>query len=148
MPDFDLGEILFDNGHHYFEFTHIPQQDEAITSAHNLAWDGIHFQDHSRERGIEVIIAAAGGAAHLPGVLASWTIIPIIGVPLSTSELKGIDALYSIVQMPGGVPVASVGIGAGGVRNAALLAAQILGLKYDHIRKAFEKYRQRLAGGV
>ena len=98
-----------------------------------------------RERGIEVIIAAAGAAAHLPGVLASLTTLPVIGVPLPTSELKGVDALYSIVQMPAGVPVACVGIGTSGAKNAALLAAQILGLKYEEIRDAYEKYKQELA---
>jgi len=93
------------------------------------------------ERGIEVIIAAAGMSAHLPGVLASWSEIPIIGLPLPTSELKGIDSLYSIVQMPSGVPVACVGIG--GAKNAALLAAQILGLKFPKIKQAYESYRQK-----
>jgi len=97
------------------------------------------------EKGVEVIIAAAGAAAHLPGVLASWTTIPVIGVPLPTSDLKGIDSLYSIVQMPGGVPVACVGIGAAGAKNAALLAAQILGMRYKEIKDAYEEYRQKLA---
>jgi len=99
----------------------------------------------AEERGFEVIIAAAGGAAHLPGILASWTTLPVIGVPLPTSELKGIDALLSMVQMPAGVPVACVGIGTSGAKNAALLAAQILGLKYEKIREAYEKYRRGLA---
>ena len=100
----------------------------------------------ARERGIEVIIAAAGGAAHLPGVLASWTTLPVIGVPLATSELKGVDALYSIVQMPAGIPVATVAVGTAGAHNAAYLAAEILGLKYDNIRKAYDKYRGDLRG--
>lgn len=99
----------------------------------------------AEERGVEVIIAAAGGAAHLPGILASWTTLPIIGVPLPTTELRGVDALLSIAQMPAGVPVACVGIGASGSRNAALLAAQILGIKHDKIKEAYEKYRQKLA---
>jgi 5-(carboxyamino)imidazole ribonucleotide mutase len=96
-----------------------------------------------KEKGIEVVIAAAGAAAHLPGVLASWNtgLIPIIGVPLPTSELKGVDSLYSIVQMPSGVPVACVGIGTSGAKNAALLAAQILGLKYSDIKAALEEYK-------
>lgn len=96
-----------------------------------------------KEKGIEVVIAAAGAAAHLPGVLASWNTdsIPIIGVPLPTSELKGVDSLYSIVQMPSGVPVACVGIGSSGAKNAALLAAQILGLKYNDIKISLEKYK-------
>ncbi len=99
-----------------------------------------------RDRGIEVIIAAAGGAAHLPGVLASWTTLPVIGVPLATSELGGIDALYAIVQMPAGIPVATVAVGTAGAKNAAYLAAEILGLKYNEIRKAYEEYRTSLQG--
>ena len=94
-----------------------------------------------------MIIAAAGGAAHLPGVMASWTTLPVIGVPLASSELKGIDALYSIVQMPGGIPVACVSVGSWGVKNAAHLAAQILGLKYNSIGEAYEKYRNDLNSG-
>lgn len=99
-----------------------------------------------QRRGIEVVIAAAGGAAHLPGVLASWTVLPVIGVPLATSELKGVDALYSIVQMPAGIPVAAVAIGTSGAKNAAYLAAEILGIKYPEIRRAYEKYRGDLQG--
>ena len=99
-----------------------------------------------RGRGIEVIIAGAGAAAHLPGVLASWTTLPVIGVPLASSELKGIDALYSIVQMPAGIPVAAVAIGTAGAKNAAYLTAEIMGLKYEAIRKAYEKYRSNLQG--
>ena len=94
------------------------------------------------ERGFELIIAAAGGAAHLPGILASWTTLPVIGVPLPTSELKGIDALLSIVQMPAGVPVACVGIGQSGAKNAALLAAQILGTEHKEIKKAYQRYKK------
>jgi len=101
----------------------------------------------AEERGLKVIIAAAGGAAHLPGILASWTTLPVIGVPLPTSELKGIDALLSIAQMPAGVPVACVGIGKSGAKNAASLAAQILGLQYDEIKEAYQEYRQRLEEG-
>jgi len=91
-------------------------------------------------------VAAAGGAAHLPGVLASWTTLPVIGVPLSGTDLKGVDALYAIVQMPAGIPVATVAIGAAGVKNAAYLAAEILGLKHDAIRQAYDQYRAGLQG--
>lgn len=97
----------------------------------------------AKEKGLEVIIAGAGAAAHLPGVLASWSTLPVIGIPLPTSELKGIDSLYSIVQMPSGVPVACMGIG--GAKNAALLAAQILGVKYQEIREAYEEYKRKLS---
>ena len=96
------------------------------------------------ERGIEVIIAAAGGAAALPGVVASYTTTPVIGVPLASSDLGGVDALHSIVQMPPGVPVACVAVGAWGARNAALLAAEILGIKYPKIRGAVDEYRAGL----
>ena len=117
----------------------------SIISAHRTPEKAREYAKAAREKGIEVIIAAAGGAAHLPGVLASWTTLPVIGVPLASSELKGVDALYSIVQMPGGIPVACVSVGSWGVKNAAYLAAEILGLKYNGIREAYEKYRNNLA---
>ena len=118
----------------------------SVISAHRTPEKARQYGLAAPGRGIEVIIAAAGGAAHLPGVLASWTTLPVIGVPLATSELKGVDALYSIVQMPAGIPVASVAIGKAGAKNAAYLAAEILGLKYDKILKAYEKYRSDLRG--
>ena len=117
----------------------------SIISAHRNPEKAREYGSRARERGMEVIIAAAGRAAHLPGALASWTTIPVIGVPLPTSELQGVDSLYSIVQMPAGVPVACVGIGTSGAKNAALLAVQILSLKYEEIRDAYEKYKQKLA---
>jgi len=116
----------------------------SVISAHRNPDKARKYGLEAGKRGFEVIIAAAGYAAHLPGILASWTTIPVIGVPLSTSELKGIDALLSITQMPAGVPVACVGIN--GAKNAALLAAQILGLKHDEIKQAYGKYKQGLAG--
>jgi len=115
-------------------------------SAHRNPEKVRQFALAAQSRGIEVIIAAAGGAAHLPGVIASWTILPVIGVPLATSELKGIDALYSIVQMPAGIPVATVAVGNAGAKNAAYLAVEILGIKHAEIRKAYEKYRSQLQG--
>ena len=118
----------------------------SVISAHRNPEKTRQYGLAARSRGIEVIIAAAGGAAHLPGVLASWTTLPVIGVPLATSELKGIDALYSIVQMPAGIPVASMAIGTAGAKNAAYLAAEILSLKYDKIREAYQKYRSELQG--
>ena len=116
----------------------------SVISAHRTPEKVRQFALSARERGVEVIIAAAGMAAHLPGVLASWTTLPVIGVPMASGELKGVDALYSIVQMPAGIPVACVGIN--GAKNAAYLAAEILGLKYDKIRSAYEKYRSELQG--
>jgi 5-(carboxyamino)imidazole ribonucleotide mutase len=118
----------------------------SVISAHRTPEKARQYGLEARGRGIEVIIAAAGGAAHLPGVLASWTSLPVIGVPLASGELAGVDALYSIVQMPAGIPVAAVAIGGAGAKNAAYLAAEILGLKYDKIRKAYEKYRAELQG--
>jgi 5-(carboxyamino)imidazole ribonucleotide mutase len=118
----------------------------SVISAHRNPERVRQYGLEARKRGIEVIIAAAGGAAHLPGVLASWTTLPVIGVPLPTSELKGTDALYSIVQMPAGIPVACVAIGTAGAKNAAYLAAEILSLKHDKIKKAYEKYRSELQG--
>jgi len=115
-----------------------------VISAHRTPEKARQYALSAKERGIEVIIAAAGAAAHLPGVLASWTTLPVIGVPLSGSELKGIDALYSIVQMPAGIPVACMAIGSAGAKNAAYLTAEILGLKHDSVKKAYEKYRSEL----
>ena len=117
-----------------------------VISAHRTPEKARQYALSARERGIEVIIAAAGGAAHLPGVLASWTTLPVIGVPIASGELKGVDALYSIVQMPAGIPVAAVAIGSAGAKNAAYLAAEILGIKHHEIIKAYEKYRSQLKG--
>ena len=118
----------------------------SVISAHRTPEKTRQYGVSARSRGVEVIIAAAGGAAHLPGVMASWTTLPVIGVPLASSDLNGIDALYSIVQMPAGIPVATVAVGTSGAKNAAYLAAEILGLKHDEIRKAYEKYRSDLQG--
>ncbi len=115
-----------------------------VISAHRNPERARQFGLAVQSRGVEVIIAAAGGAAHLPGVLAGWTTLPVIGVPLATSELDGFDALLSIVQMPAGIPVATVAVGTAGARNAAYLAAEILGLKYDEIGNAYAKYRSEL----
>ena len=118
-----------------------------VISAHRTPARAREYGLTARERGLEVIIAAAGAAAHLPGVLASWTTLPVIGVPLPTSDLKGMDSLLSIVQMPAGIPVACVAVGAAGARNAAYLAAEILGLKHEDIGEAYESLRSRLSEG-
>ncbi len=117
-----------------------------VISAHRNPDKIREFAQGARKRGIEVIIGAAGGAAALPGVIASWTTLPVIGVPLASSDLKGVDALYSIVQMPAGIPVACVAVGSAGVKNAAYLAAEILGIKYPKIHEAYENYRRSLQG--
>ena len=116
-------------------------------SAHRSPQRLVEYVQSAESRGVEVLVAAAGGAAALPGVVASWTTLPVIGVPLPSSELKGVDSLYSIVQMPPGVPVATVAVGAWGARNAAYLAAAILGLKHDKIKEAYEAFRERLREG-
>ena len=121
------------------------EYDIAVLSAHRKPDRVRQYALEADSKGYQVIIAAAGSAAHLPGVIASWTTLPVIGVPLPTSDLKGVDSLYSIVQMPGGVPVACTGIGAAGVKNAALLAVQILGIKFIDIKKSFAEYKRRLA---
>mgnify|MGYP001365277420 CR=1 FL=1 len=115
-----------------------------VMSAHRKPKQVMEYAEGARDRGIEVLIAAAGGAAALPGVLAAWTTLPVIGVPLATSELKGIDALMAIAQMPPGIPVACVAVGSWGARNAAYLAAEILALKYDTVRESYERYRRQL----
>jgi 5-(carboxyamino)imidazole ribonucleotide mutase len=121
------------------------EHEVSVLSAHRNPEKVREYGLKAEERGLEVIIAAAGYAAHLPGALASWTTLPVIGVPLPTSDLKGVDALLSIIQMPPGVPLACVGIN--GAKNAALLAARILGIKYDRIKQACNEYTSRLAEG-
>ena len=116
----------------------------VVMSAHRTPEKVMEYAQSARDRGIEVLIAGAGGSAGLPGVLASWTTLPIIGIPLPSSDLNGIDALYAIVQMPPGIPVACVAVGSWGARNAAYLAAQILGIKHDSIRIAYDEYREGL----
>jgi len=110
-----------------------------VVSAHRTPEAMFEYARTARERGLEVIIAGAGGAAHLPGMVASLTTLPVIGVPVPTKALGGEDSLYSIVQMPAGVPVATVGIGNG--RNAGLLAARILGVQDDEVAAALDQFR-------
>lgn len=119
------------------------EYDVSVISAHRNPEKTREYGLKAERRGLEVIIAGAGKAAHLPGVLASWTTLPIIGVPLGTSELLGVDALYSMAQMPAGVPVACVAID--GAKNAAILAAAILALKHKKIKEAYEEYRRSLS---
>ena len=120
------------------------EHEVVVASAHRTPDRVRDYAMSARERGIEVLIAAAGGSAGLPGVLASWTTLPVIGVPLASSDMNGVDSLYAIAQMPPGIPVACVAIGSWGARNAAFLAAQILGNKHDDIRQAYDDYREGL----
>jgi phosphoribosylaminoimidazole carboxylase PurE protein len=116
--------------------------DLRISSAHRQPDETAAFAKGAEKSGYALIIAAAGMAAHLPGVIASHTTLPVIGVPLEGSALGGLDALYSIVQMPAGIPVATVAIGQAGARNAAVLAAEILALGDRTLRKKLEKFRK------
>ncbi len=114
----------------------------TIVSAHRTPQKLFEYGSSARDRGLDVIIAGAGGAAHLPGMIASITELPVIGVPIKTSTLNGTDSLLSIVQMPGGVPVATVAIN--GAKNAGILAAQILGVKEARIRDRVKEYKVEL----
>lgn len=114
-----------------------------VVSAHRTPDLLFDYCGSARERGLEVIIAGAGGAAHLPGMAAAKTPLPVLGVPVESKTLKGMDSLLSIAQMPAGVPVGTLAIGKAGAVNAALLAASILANKYDAIRTALDTYRSR-----
>lgn len=120
----------------------------TIASAHRSPKRTEEFAVGAAPKGIEVIIAGAGGAAHLAGVIASHTSLPVIGVPIDSSALNGLDALLATAQMPSGVPVATMAIGAAGAKNAGIFAAQILGVKYPEIRKRLTAYKKDLAEGV
>ena len=116
-----------------------------IVSAHRTPERLFRYGNQAKARGLKVIIAGAGGAAHLPGMIASKTAIPVIGVPIKTDALSGVDSLYSIVQMPKGVPVATIAIGKNGAHNAALFAISILGIKHEELLKSLEKKREEIA---
>ena len=118
-----------------------------VCSAHRNPRGVMEWASSARERGLRVVIAAAGGAAHLPGVVAAWTDLPVIGVPVPTQHLGGLDSLYSIVQMPAGVPVATVAIGEAGAKNAAWLAARIVGLQDEAVEQRHAEKRAALAAG-
>ncbi|WPX09875.1 5-(carboxyamino)imidazole ribonucleotide mutase [Anaerocellum danielii] len=129
----DAAKVLEDFGIDY-EIT--------IVSAHRTPERMFKYAKEAEERGIEVIIAGAGGAAHLPGMVASISSLPVIGVPVKTSSLNGLDSLLSIVQMPAGVPVATVAIN--NAKNAGILAAQILSIKYPNIRQKMVEYKEKM----
>ncbi|WP_416828859.1 5-(carboxyamino)imidazole ribonucleotide mutase [Ectobacillus polymachus] len=115
--------------------------EKKVVSAHRTPDYMFEYAETARDRGLKVIIAGAGGAAHLPGMIAAKTTLPVIGVPVQSKALNGLDSLLSIVQMPGGVPVATVAIGKAGALNAGLLAAEILGAFDESIYKALEQRR-------
>jgi 5-(carboxyamino)imidazole ribonucleotide mutase len=116
-----------------------------VCSAHRNPRGVMDWATSARERGLKVVIAAAGGAAHLPGVVAAWTDLPVIGVPVPTQHLGGLDSLYSIVQMPAGIPVATVAIGEAGAKNAAWLAARIIGVTDAEVEQRHHEKRSALA---
>lgn len=115
-----------------------------VMSAHRTPERVQEYATTARERGLQVLISAAGGSAALGGVLASWTTLPVIGIPLTSSELNGWDSLLATAQMPPGIPVACMAVGGWGARNAAFFAAEILGLQHPEIREAYENYRRQL----
>lgn len=119
-----------------------------IVSAHRTPERLFDYAKSARQRGLRVIIAGAGGAAHLPGMVASLTTLPVLGVPIESRALKGQDSLYSIVQMPAGIPVGTLAIGAAGAENAALLAAQILALQDPELAARVEDHRARQTAAV
>jgi len=119
-----------------------------VVSAHRTPDLLFEYAAGARGRGLEVIIAGAGGAAHLPGMTAAKTSLPVLGVPVQSKALNGLDSLLSIVQMPAGVPVATLAIGAAGATNAALLAASILANKYESVRAALDQFRTEQTAGV
>lgn len=122
----------------YFEI----EFEVTVVSAHRTPERLFMYSKEAEKRGIRVIIAGAGGAAHLPGMVASITPLPVIGVPVKSASLEGMDSLLSIVQMPGGIPVATVAIN--GAKNAGILAAEILGVKYKEIRQKIKAYKKEL----
>lgn len=119
-----------------------------IISAHRTPEKAHEYASGAEKRGLEVIIAAAGGAAHLAGVMAAWTSLPVIGVPMQTQLSGGLDSLLSMVQMPSGVPVACVATGKAGAKNSAILAVQILGAKYGAFREKIKEYKKQMAEEV
>jgi 5-(carboxyamino)imidazole ribonucleotide mutase len=119
-----------------------------VLSAHRTPDQLFEYVESAESRGIEVIIAAAGGAAHLAGVAAAKTLLPVLGVPMESKSLKGLDSLLSMVQMPAGIPVGTLAIGKAGAVNAALFSAAIIGIKRPEIRDQIRKYRQSQASAI
>ena len=120
----------------------------GVVSAHRTPDKMFEYAEYARERGLKVIIAGAGGAAHLPGMVAAKTTLPVIGVPIQSRALNGMDSLLSIVQMPGGIPVATVAIGKAGAKNAGILAASMLSTSYSIIEEKLTAYREAMTNSV
>ncbi|TMN23870.1 5-(carboxyamino)imidazole ribonucleotide mutase [Lentibacillus cibarius] len=132
---------------HLLEELQIPYEKDII-SAHRTPDDMATYAKTARERGLKAIIAGAGGAAHLPGMVAAQTTLPVIGVPVQSKAMDGLDSLLSIVQMPGGVPTATVAIGNSGAKNAGLLAAQMIGAFDSEVAERLQQYRDNMKESV
>ncbi|WP_414051208.1 5-(carboxyamino)imidazole ribonucleotide mutase [Macrococcus animalis] len=128
----------------YFDISYIKQ----VVSAHRTPLEMVEFAKNARQNEIDIIIAGAGGAAHLPGMVASMTTVPVIGVPIESKALKGMDSLLSIVQMPGGIPVATTAIGKAGAKNAGILAARMMSLKEVSLVEKLDRYEATLVEKV
>lgn len=122
--------------------------DKKVVSAHRTPQLMFEFASQAKQNGYDIIIAGAGGAAHLPGMVASMTTLPVIGVPIESKSLKGLDSLLSIVQMPGGIPVATTSIGKSGAKNAGILAARMIGMTDNSVHKNLENYEKTLMNKV
>ena len=122
--------------------------EKKVVSAHRTPQMMFNFARQARQNGFDIIIAGAGGAAHLPGMVASMTTLPVIGVPIESKSLKGLDSLLSIVQMPGGIPVATTAIGKSGAKNAGILAARMLGITNESVQNNLENYEKYLVAKV
>lgn len=133
--------------HETLEELEIPHECKVVSAHRTPEWMTTYAKD-AADRGVKVIIAGAGGAAHLPGMVASLTHLPVLGVPVKSRALNGLDSLLSIVQMPGGVPVGTLAIGQSGAKNAALLAASILALNDEALERRLREYRQQLTETV
>ncbi len=122
--------------------------ENLVVSAHRTPDRLVKFSKSAEERGIKVVIAGAGGAAHLPGMVASMTILPVFGVPVMSKTLRGIDSLLSIAQMPGGIPVGTLAIGKAGAKNAGILAASVIALSDEKVAKALKTFRKKQTDSV
>lgn len=122
--------------------------EKEVVSAHRTPDDMFQYAKTAEERGLQIIVAGAGGAAHLPGMVASQTLLPVIGIPVQTRALGGMDSLLSIVQMPGGVPTATMAIGQAGATNAGIYAAQIISLSNETVRSKLMEYRNKMKDNV
>lgn len=122
--------------------------DKKVVSAHRTPQLMFEFASQAKQNGYDIIIAGAGGAAHLPGMVASMNTLPVIGVPIESKSLKGLDSLLSIVQMPGGIPVATTAIGKSGAKNAGILAARMIGMTDNSVHKNLENYEKTLVNKV